>query len=104
MIDSAILPGNRSPRGLLVMASILSQAGLPFPLYQAGQWTAATAWSAPQDYTLPGGLTRQGWRIEVPDTRLFPAHFGAHTVDFRAGLELGLMRWPASRPSPCSAA
>lgn len=93
MIDSAILPGNRSPRGLSVMASILSQAGLPFPLYQAGQWTAATAWSAPQDYTLPGGLTRQGWRIEVPDTRLFPAHFGAHTVDFRAGLELGLMRY-----------
>lgn len=27
VIDSAILPGNRSPRGLSVMASILSQAG-----------------------------------------------------------------------------
>lgn len=92
-IDSAILPGNRSPRGLSVMASILAQAGRPFPLYQAGRWTTAPGWSDPQDYTLPGGLIRQGWRIEVPDTRLFPAHFGARTVDFRAGLELGLMRY-----------
>jgi NAD(P)-dependent dehydrogenase (short-subunit alcohol dehydrogenase family) len=92
-IDSAILPGNRSPRGLSVMASILSQAGKPFPHYAAGRWATATGWSAPQDYTLPGGLIRQGWRIEVPDTRLFPAHFGAETVDFRAGLELGIMRY-----------
>lgn len=92
-IDSAILPGNRSPRGLSVMASILHQAGRAYPLYCAGQWTRATGWSSPQDYRLPGGIVRQGWRIEVPDTRLFPAHFGAQTVDFRAGLELGLMRY-----------
>lgn len=92
-IDSAILPGNRSPRGLSVMASILGQSGRPFPLYLAGRWTTASGWSSPQDYPLPKGLTRQGWRIEVPDTRLFPAHFGAETVDFRAGLELGIMRY-----------
>jgi NAD(P)-dependent dehydrogenase (short-subunit alcohol dehydrogenase family) len=92
-IDSAILPGNRSPRGLSVMASILSQAGQPFPTWRAGRWTTATGWSDPKTYGLPGGLSRQGWRIEVPDTRLFPAHFGARTVDFRAGLELGVMRY-----------
>jgi len=91
-IDSAILPGNRSPRGLSVMASILSQAGQPFPIYQAGRWTSVPGWSDPQDYPLPG-LGRQGWRIEVPDTRLFPGHFGARTVDFRAGLELRTMRY-----------
>lgn len=92
-IDSAILPGNRSPRGLSVMASILSQAGRPYPIWRGGAWETATGWSAPRDYTLPGGITRQGWQIEVPDTRLFPAHFGASTVEFRAGLELGLMRY-----------
>mgnify|MGYP000921691978 FL=1 len=92
-IDSAILPGNRSPRGLSVMASILGQAGSLYPLYRAGEWITATGWSAPSSYSLPGGITRQGWRIEVPDTRLFPAHFGAQTVDFRAGLELGIMRY-----------
>lgn len=93
MIDSAILPGNRSPRGLSVMASILSQAGRPHAVYQGGCWTEVTGWSDPRTYALPGGLIRQGWRIEVPDTRLFPAHFGAKTVIFRAGLELGLMRY-----------
>lgn len=92
-IDSAILPGNRSPRGLSVMASILAQAGRPFPTWRAGRWTTASGWSDPQDYALPDGHSRQGWRIEVPDTRLFPAHFNAQTVDFRAGLELGLMRY-----------
>ena len=92
-IDSAILPGNRSPRGLSVMASILIQAGRQFPLYQAGRWTNVPGWSAPRNYALPAGITRQGWRIEVPDTRLFPAHFGASSVDFRAGLELGVMRY-----------
>lgn len=92
-IDSAILPGNRSPRGLSVMASILTQAGRPFPLYQAGRWTTVPGWSAPRNFALPAGITRQGWRIEVPDTRLFPSHFNAQTVDFRAGLELGVMRY-----------
>ncbi|MGL4237895.1 DUF4166 domain-containing protein [Tabrizicola sp.] len=92
-IESAILPGNRSPRGLSVMASILSQAGQPYPLWRGGAWTEVTGWSEPRTYPLPQGITRQGWLIEVPDTRLFPAHFGAATVEFRAGLELGLMRY-----------
>jgi NAD(P)-dependent dehydrogenase (short-subunit alcohol dehydrogenase family) len=93
LIDAAILPGNRSPRGLSVMASILSQAGRPYRLWRGNAWTEATGWSDPRAYRLPTGLSRQGWLIEVPDTRLFPAHFGAETVEFRAGLELGLMRY-----------
>jgi Domain of unknown function (DUF4166)/Saccharopine dehydrogenase NADP binding domain len=92
-IDTAILPGNRSPRGMSVMASILAQAGRPYPLWLGNTWTRATGWSRPRNYPLPDGLTRQGWLIEVPDTRLFPAHFGASTVEFRAGLELGVMRY-----------
>lgn len=93
VIDSAILPGNRSARGLSVMASILSQAGRPMNVWRGNAWTKATGWSDPQDYTLPGGLVRQGWQIEVPDQRLFPDFFGAETVLFRAGLELSVMRY-----------
>lgn len=93
VIDIAILPGNRSPRGLSVMASILSQAGRPFRVWQGGRWTEARGWSAPRNYALPEGLVRQGWRIEVPDVSLFPAHFGAQSVEFRAGLELAVMRY-----------
>ncbi|MEJ2023105.1 MAG: saccharopine dehydrogenase NADP-binding domain-containing protein [Maritimibacter sp.] len=92
-IDTAILPGNRSPRGLSVMASILSQAGRPMQIWRDGAWVRATGWSDPQNYRLPGGITRQGWLIEVPDLVLFPDHFGANTVLFRAGLELAVMRY-----------
>lgn len=93
VIDAAILPGNRSPRGLSVMTSILVQAGQPMRVWRGGAWTAMTGWSGPQDYHLPSGLIRQAWQIEVPDLRLFPAHFGADSVLFRAGLELGVMRY-----------
>jgi hypothetical protein len=91
-IDCAILPGNRSPRGISVMTSILSQAGRPLPIWRGGAWDQASGWSDPADYALPGGLIREGWLIEVPDLRLFPAHFKAETVIFRAGLELWVMR------------
>lgn len=93
VIDTAILPGNRSPRGLSMMQSILSQAGKPMRVWRGGAWTPATGWSDPQDYRLPGGLRRQAWQIEVPDQTLFPAHFRAETVLFRAGLELAIMRY-----------
>lgn len=93
VIDIAILPGNRSPRGLSVMASILSQVGQPIQVWRGGKWTSAAGWSAPRNYTLPGELVRQGWQIEVPDVALFPAHFGAETVRFSAGLELAVMRY-----------
>ncbi|UWR81682.1 DUF4166 domain-containing protein [Phaeobacter inhibens] len=93
VIDTAILPGNRAPRGLSVMQSILSQAGRPMPVWSGSRWERAFGWSKPARFTLPGGLVRQAWQIEVPDQRLFPAHFGAQTVRFRAGLELAVMRY-----------
>ena len=93
VIDVAILPGNRAPRGLSVMQSILSGAGRPMPVWRGQQWDRVPGWSGPADYALPGGLIRQGWQIAVPDQRLFPAHFGADTVRFRAGLELAVMRY-----------
>lgn len=92
-IEVAILPGNRSPRGLSVMASILSQSGQSMRVFRDGKWTSARGWSSPKNYSLPGGLIRQGWQIEVSDITLFPAHFGACTVTFRAGLELWVMRY-----------
>lgn len=93
VIEAAILPGNRAPRGLSVMASILNQAGSPMRVWRGGAWTPASGWSDPRWYRLPGGLVRQGWQIEVPDLQLFPAHFRAETVVFRAGLELAVMRY-----------
>ncbi|SFH63207.1 SDR family oxidoreductase [Albimonas pacifica] len=116
LIDCAILPGNRSPRGRSVMRSILAQAGRPMRVRRGGAWTEVPGWSDPADYRLPGGLVRQGWQIETPDQALFPAHFGAETALFRAGLELAAMRyglaafarlrrrWPVPISSPLLAA
>lgn len=92
-IETAILPGNRAPRGLSVMHAILAQAGRPMQVWRGGQWETHFGWSAPAKYDLPRGITRQGWQITVPDLHLFPSHFGAQSVQFRAGLELGIMRY-----------
>lgn len=93
VIDSAIRPGNLSPRGLSVTALILAQAGRPMQVWRGGARTRTTGWSDSRTYRLPDRLIRQGWQIEVPDLTLFPAHFGAETVPFRAGLELAVMRY-----------
>lgn len=92
-IDSAILPGNRAPRGLSVMHSILEQAGRPMKVWRGNRWTQSYGWSDPAHYALPQGVTRQAWQISVPDQQLFPDHFGAESVVFRAGLELAIMRY-----------
>ncbi|WP_347310657.1 DUF4166 domain-containing protein [Defluviimonas sp. SAOS-178_SWC] len=90
-IDTAILPGNRAPRGRSVVGAILARTGTPFRLWQGAAWEERRGWSDPRAYRLGPGLHRRGYLIEVPDTRLFPARFGAHSVSFRAGLELPVM-------------
>ena len=62
-------------------------------VWRSGAWEEVTGWSDPRMYDLPDGVRRQGWQIEVPDQSLFPAHFGADSVIFRAGLELAIMRY-----------
>jgi len=88
MIDCAILPGNRAPRGRSVVESILHQTGAGFALTIDGQAVTRRSWSDPQSYALAPEIERRAYAIEVPDQTLFPAYFGARTVVFRAGLEL----------------
>ena len=91
-ISTAILPGNRAPRGRSVVDSILHQAGTLIQTVTDGQAGPVRSWSRPERFRL-GDLTRKGWMIEVPDQRLFPNFFNARTVEFRAGMELGLMNY-----------
>ncbi|MDI3336313.1 DUF4166 domain-containing protein [Defluviimonas aestuarii] len=89
-IDMAILPGNRAPRGTSVIAAILDRTGATFRLWQGGAWEVRRGWSDVRRYRLAPDLSRAGYLLEVPDIRLFPNHFKASSVSFRAGLEL----WP----------
>lgn len=90
-IDAALLPGNRAPRGRAVMAAILGQVGRPMLVMSGGAWEARRGWSEAKIFELPGGGKRRAYLNKVPDLQAFPDHFGAKTVMFRAGLELGIM-------------
>jgi hypothetical protein len=95
-IDVCILPGNRAPRGRAVMESILGQAGKKFPTFQKGKWVRQTGWGhlARCGLRTPGAAAisnRLASPLFVPDTILFPDHYNAESVTFRAGLELRLM-------------
>lgn len=90
-ISTAILPGNRAPRGRAVVASILHQNGRPFDALIDGVPVPVRSWSAPASFNLGQRIVRKAWMIEVPDHRLFGPYFAARTVFFRAGMELGVM-------------
>ena len=97
-IDIAILPGNRAPRGLSVIRSILGQVGRPLRLWHGNAWTSRPAWSDLKRIDLhvvgaPSVTKRRASLIGAPDLLLFPEAFGARSVTFRAGLELSLMQF-----------
>ena len=89
-IETAILPGNRAPRGRAVMVSILEQVGAPLTLTRGGL-TSARGWSGRKVFDLGEGLRRSGYLIGSPEAALFPKYFNARSSVFRAGLELGAM-------------
>ncbi|MEM7188352.1 MAG: DUF4166 domain-containing protein [Pseudomonadota bacterium] len=91
LIDTAILPGNRAPRGLSVMASIVGGVGRTSRVRRGGIWRKVHGWTQRRHYRLAPDMLRAAYFVEVPDIRLFPARFNARSVMFRAGLELGIM-------------
>jgi saccharopine dehydrogenase-like NADP-dependent oxidoreductase len=90
-IETALVPGNRAPRGRSVIASILNQTGEPLKVWAGGEWRLLRGWSDAKAISFGSGFNRRVYVIGAPDLKLFPDAFGARTVIFRAGLELGLM-------------
>lgn len=95
-IESAILPGNKAPRGRSVIASIIGSVGEPMRLWRGGAWTTIRGWSGGKQFQLDKHTQRKGYLISVPDLALFPGHFGARSVRFYAGMELPVMNWGLS--------
>ncbi|MGB0927608.1 MAG: DUF4166 domain-containing protein [Pikeienuella sp.] len=91
LVDIAILPGNRAPRGYSVMQAIMGQAGKHLRLWRNGTWQSATNWSSPRRYELGNGTVRTGYLIRVPDVEILPDALNAQSVLFRAGMELPVM-------------
>lgn len=91
LIDSAVLPGNRAPRGRSVIASIVGQLGEKSRIWRGGRWRDQICWSDARTISVAPGVERTARYIEVPDIVLFPEFFNARSVVFRAGLELGIL-------------
>lgn len=102
LIDIAILPGNRAPRGASVVRAILAQVGQTVRHWRGGRWTDGRGWDRPAGVALFAGEgPRWASLIGAPDLVLFPDRFRARSVLFRAGLELRLMHgglWFLSLP------
>jgi len=93
LIETALVPGNRAPRGRSVVGSILSQAGEPLMIWRGGTWRQHRGWTEARQIRFGPGFKRRASLIGAPDLKLFPQAFNARSVVFRAGLELGVMHW-----------
>jgi hypothetical protein len=85
-------PGNRLPRGVGTIASLLHSVGTSFTIWRDGQWQPARGWSVPRSYTFPLPIgRRRGFLVDVPDHEFFPSLFRARTVEFRTSSELRIL-------------
>lgn len=91
LVDIAILPGNRAPRGRSVVEAIMRQAGTPLKVWRGGDWVETRNWSEGRTIRLADDMIRRGWLLRVPDTVLVPDWSGARSVVFRAGMELSIL-------------
>lgn len=88
VIEHAISPGNRSPRGDATVAAILGYCGRPVNVWRDGHWQHGYGWMLTRRMAFPFGRRWAGL-CDVPDLTLFPLRYrGVRTVLFRAGLEL----------------
>ncbi len=91
-VDIAIAPGNRAPRGLSVIRSILSYAGHPVRLFDGGRWRDRPGWGMTLYREMPGLGRRWQSLVETPDLDIVPARFAVRdAATFRAGMELTVL-------------
>lgn len=90
-IETSILPGARAPQGQSVMLAILNQVGNPIPFWRNGQWEDHIGWSMAVPKSISNAVCRHANLINTADAVLFPEHFKAKSVIFRAGLAMPIM-------------
>ncbi|GAB1594474.1 saccharopine dehydrogenase family protein [Lysobacter claricitrinus] len=93
-VDSAISPGNRTPRGLATTQAILGYVGRPFPVRGGGRWIRTHGWQSLRRIRHAALGTRWVARCDVPDLEVLPARYPQlQQCEFRAGLELRRMHF-----------
>jgi len=90
-------PGNRVPRSVGTIASLLHSVGKPFKVLRNGSWCTVRGWSEGRDYVFPEPIgRRRGYLVDVPDHEFFPELFHARTVEFRTASELHILNLAVS--------
>ncbi len=93
-VETAIFPGNRTPRGLATTRAILSYTGQPYRALIDGRWRNVHGWQSLRRVRIDGLGTRWLARFEAPDLGVLPQRYPAlQTCDTRAGLELRRMHF-----------
>ena len=99
-VEIAISPGNRAPRGLAVMRSILSYSGRPVRVWDGGRWCERPGWGMTVRRVMPGLGPRWLSLAETPDLDIVPERFAVTDMAiFRAGLELSTLHLGLSAAS-----
>ncbi len=100
-ITIQMAPGNRSPRAIATVTSLLSSVGSSFSVWRERHWQNVSGWSGAEPCHFPEPIgQRQGYLVDVPDHEIFPALFDVDSVEFRVAPEihffsqiLSLMAW-----------
>lgn len=96
-LDLALSPGNQNPRGAATIGAVLGILGKPLRVWIDGGWRERRGWGDAAWLDFPPKVGRRRvHNCELPELDLFPQLFGARTVRFRAGLELGLFNFVLS--------
>ncbi len=91
-IHSTLSPGNQNPRGTATVATVLGYLGNAIPVMINGEEVDRFGWFDEEKLTFPDAVQgRKVYTVDSPDIALFPKHFEAQTVTFKAGLELNMM-------------
>lgn len=90
-IDIAVLSGNRNPRGLASMRSLLYVPTAAVRIRERGEWRDVRGWSQGRAVDLPAPLGRRHLYVtDAPEMEIFPRRYGAR-VTYRTGLELPIL-------------
>jgi hypothetical protein len=91
-IRVGIFPGNRAPRGLSVVESILSYVGKPVRVFRQGQWQDVYGWGLTHRAHVPFVGKRWASVCDTPDQDLLVSRYKpTKAAEFFAGLELSVL-------------
>jgi saccharopine dehydrogenase-like NADP-dependent oxidoreductase len=93
-IQIALSAGNKNQPGVSTISAILSYVGQPVQVWQGGRWQTIRGWTRGEYALFPPPVGRRRVQVcDVPDLALFPQHFGAQSVVFKAGVELTILNY-----------